>query len=422
MKNNKRLELSPSEFGLPDKRKYPLDNVKHICSAIKFFNYVDEEDEAELARNVKRKAKEFNVVIRCGKGNRLSKYINKEYVNELVGMSDMLGVINGTLKQHIHQNNHIISSANDYPYTKKIHKDELDAIWYSLSTIGSLDESSVKIPVYIIAYDYKSVFATTLKAATHSHYNHIAISLSPNLENAYTFARSINGSKSSKGFTKEPLSQMIEEHGDFFIKVNAVYVSKRSYDMISTMIKKYNRHKKDTSYNYSNLMRAAFGIKVDNDDLDNSSMNCSIFVDYILKNAGVDITDNPNSNLVDPGQLADADVGNDNVITVYYGNAKGYDRKKISKMKFVGESVVLEGKVKLPRKCKKCGSSNIGVFIKGVPVFLCKDCGEYNGDVPFNEEFEVDDDNDPFFDNIEKQFEDLEFEPIPTDVFHERKG
>ena len=375
----KRSEIPTNEFGVPSKRKFPLTDAKHVKSAIKFFNYVDEEDEAELARNIKRKAKEFGVVIRCGKQNRLSKYINKEYVNEFMAAGSigncMYAVSNGNIKQHIAQGDHIVSATDSYPYTKKEKRKKKDPVDGRISVyMGdgeklTVNESVEKVPIYIIAYDYSSVFAVALKATTHSHYNHIAIALSPDLEHAYTFARSIKGDHSAKGFAEEPLSSMIKEHGNFYIKVNAVYIPKSAYDKIKSMINDYKKHRDDTRYNYGNLVRGALGIKVDNDDLDSDNMNCSIFVDYMLKNAGVDITDNPNSNLVFPEHLANADMDHDNVVTVYYGNAKGYNKKKVSKMKFLGESI----------------------------------------------------DDDTFFDNLEKQFEDLDMEPIPTDIFNERK-
>lgn len=421
----KRSEIPAKEFGVPSKRKFPLTDAKHVKSAIKFFNYVDEEDEAELARNIKRKAKEFGVVIRCGKQNRLSKYINKEYVNEFMAVSaignNMYAVNNGNIKQHIAQGDHIVSATDSYPYTKKEKRKKKDPVDGRISVyMGdgeklSVNESAERVPIYIIAYDYSSVFALALKATTHSHYNHIAIALSPDLEHAYTFARSAKGDHNVKGFTEEPLSQMIKEHGNFYIKINAVYIPKDAYNKIRSMINDYKKHKDDTTYNYGNLVRGALGIKVDNDDLDSDNMNCSIFVDYMLKNVGVDITDNPNSNLVFPEHLANADIDHDNVVTVYYGNAKGYNKKKVSKMKFLGEDAIEE--VKTPKKCSKCGSSNIGVFIKGEPVYICKDCGAYNGTVPFKESI----DDDTFFDNLEKQFEDLDMEPIPTDIFNERK-
>ena len=79
-----RSKLPESEFGVPGKRKFPLDTPERVKSAVRFFNYVEPEDEAELAKRIKEKAKKFGVAIRCGKKNRLSKYITKEYVNEFM--------------------------------------------------------------------------------------------------------------------------------------------------------------------------------------------------------------------------------------------------------------------------------------------------------------------------------------------------
>ena len=35
------------------------------------------------------------------------------------------------------------------------------------------------------------------------------------------------------------------------------------------------------------------------------------------------------------------------------------------------------------KTCPKCGSDNVGIFLKGEPVYICKDCGAYVADVPF---------------------------------------
>lgn len=70
-----RSELDDSEFGLPEKRKYPLDTEKHVRSAIKFFNYVDPEDEEELAENIIKAIKKFNIKdISITDKNRFYKY------------------------------------------------------------------------------------------------------------------------------------------------------------------------------------------------------------------------------------------------------------------------------------------------------------------------------------------------------------
>lgn len=73
-----RKDIPNKEFGLPKKRKYPLHDEKHVLSAVKFFNYVDDKDEVELAENIKKAMKKFGITdISIGKDNRLSKYISE---------------------------------------------------------------------------------------------------------------------------------------------------------------------------------------------------------------------------------------------------------------------------------------------------------------------------------------------------------
>ena len=69
-----KAKLKDSDFGLPDKRKYPLDTPGRVRSAVKFFNYVSKEDEAELAKNIIKAIKKFDINISVGEKNRLSKY------------------------------------------------------------------------------------------------------------------------------------------------------------------------------------------------------------------------------------------------------------------------------------------------------------------------------------------------------------
>ena len=71
----KRSELPDDAFGVPSKRKFPLDTEAHVRSAIKFFNYVEPEDEEELARRIKAAMKKFNIDdVHVSDKNRFSKY------------------------------------------------------------------------------------------------------------------------------------------------------------------------------------------------------------------------------------------------------------------------------------------------------------------------------------------------------------
>lgn len=79
MSTAERNKLKDSDFGLPEQRKYPLDSKEHVKSAIKFFNYVDEADEKELAKNLNIAIKEYfkpGEYPKVGIKNRFSKYYN----------------------------------------------------------------------------------------------------------------------------------------------------------------------------------------------------------------------------------------------------------------------------------------------------------------------------------------------------------
>ena len=60
---------------MPDLKKYPMPDAKHVKSAIKFFNYVDAEHEEQLANAIKKNIKKFGIDhVNVGKKNRFSKY------------------------------------------------------------------------------------------------------------------------------------------------------------------------------------------------------------------------------------------------------------------------------------------------------------------------------------------------------------
>lgn len=89
-----RKVIPDKEYGLPKKRKYPMPDKKHVRAAIRFFNYVDKEDEAELARNINKMAKKYGMIdeIKVGSDNRFSKYWKGE-VTESIGLPKAVEVL-----------------------------------------------------------------------------------------------------------------------------------------------------------------------------------------------------------------------------------------------------------------------------------------------------------------------------------------
>ena len=72
--SEQRAKLKDSDYGIPSKKKYPMPDESHVRSAIQMFNHVSSEDEAELAKNIKKKIKRYGMSVDVGKENRFSKY------------------------------------------------------------------------------------------------------------------------------------------------------------------------------------------------------------------------------------------------------------------------------------------------------------------------------------------------------------
>ena len=76
-----------TDYGLPKKKKYPMPDEAHVLQAIRMFNHCDPKDEAELARNIKKYMKKYNMKdVKVGKNNRFSKYYHTKAINEEVKM------------------------------------------------------------------------------------------------------------------------------------------------------------------------------------------------------------------------------------------------------------------------------------------------------------------------------------------------
>lgn len=69
----------PENYGLPDEKKYPMPDKKHVLLAIKFFNSTeDPEKQKILAANLNNRIKDFNMEseVNVGDKNNFRKYWN----------------------------------------------------------------------------------------------------------------------------------------------------------------------------------------------------------------------------------------------------------------------------------------------------------------------------------------------------------
>lgn len=138
-----RKEIPDREYGLPKKRKYPMPDKKHVRAAIRFFNYVDKEDEAELARNINKMAKKYDMVdeIKVGSDNRFSKYWKGEVTEASSMRSSGAGAVPFDVAKTIED---IIS--NDRMFISQSIWDNLDNIvYYDTEEVGNSTVGSVVV-------------------------------------------------------------------------------------------------------------------------------------------------------------------------------------------------------------------------------------------------------------------------------------
>lgn len=70
-----RQRLLPSDFAIPEKRKYPIHDEYHVRAAVRMFNNCDPADEEELAAAIIKRMKKFGITdIKVSASNRFRKY------------------------------------------------------------------------------------------------------------------------------------------------------------------------------------------------------------------------------------------------------------------------------------------------------------------------------------------------------------
>lgn len=84
-----RNNLKDSDFGLPESRSFPLNDESHIRSAIRFFKFAKKSEKRELAKNINKKLKQFDMKVKVSKSNPFYSYVDRtalleSYDNEYI--------------------------------------------------------------------------------------------------------------------------------------------------------------------------------------------------------------------------------------------------------------------------------------------------------------------------------------------------
>ena len=87
LSSEERDKLDDEDFGIPELRKYPLNDKKHVEQAIKMFNHVDRKYEELLADNILTAMEKYKISTdSIGKSNKLRKYLDDEDISITEGL------------------------------------------------------------------------------------------------------------------------------------------------------------------------------------------------------------------------------------------------------------------------------------------------------------------------------------------------
>ena len=90
MKSATRNKLSDDQFGLPEDRKYPLNDAKHVRLAVKMFGHCEEGKRKKLAGNILKAAEKHGVSIKVGKNNPMAEYVPETMVEAAASSNNKL--------------------------------------------------------------------------------------------------------------------------------------------------------------------------------------------------------------------------------------------------------------------------------------------------------------------------------------------
>lgn len=186
-------------------------------------------------------------------------------------------------------------------------------------------ENSPYKPVFIVFVQGQHVWSKVISMWTDSKWSHAALCMYPSLSKMYTFNYKPGG---DNGFATEHISLYQKNNPKIRIGVNAVLIKKDQWQAVRKNLNWYVSHKKETRYEFANLLRIAFG-KIQKAGA-NVKMVCSQFVYTILQISNIDIgvtTDRPD-NLVSPKDLSVSDK----IYSIYEGACGEYNQSRATRV------------------------------------------------------------------------------------------
>lgn len=260
-------------YGLPEDKKYPMDDPKHVLLAIKFFNYVDEDKEELLASRINSRIAEFKIHnINVGEKNRFAKYytpVEEEVVVDWAPNVPYMTVANEGADPSVQ----LLDDGFAYAPIK------LDRDLYEKY------KGTDYYPLYIILMKNISPLGSIIRAYTKEEYSHSAISFDASMDDVYTFGNSVIkkplGKQKSFGAAHESFrknSFKFSYSGKTEYSLYVMFFKKDEIDRIKKKVDEIFLHHDEYKYNVEGLISYIFN----RPKTDPKKLFCSQFVALVI--------------------------------------------------------------------------------------------------------------------------------------------
>lgn len=259
---------NPIFYGLPHTKQYPMPDEKHVRSAIRFFNYVGPEDEEELAANINKMIKKFNINdLNVGPTNRFLKYFDKS--NESV----------------------MTNTAPIIPYGKRLTKPGMESSGppdTSNNGKSELKFENVKLaegmklhPVFFTLTYHEAGFGKFIKFMTRAPYSHCVLFFDSSLQRGYSFAGREGHKMIPYGFTQESMQRWAQKNPNARYALYCMYLDDEDWNAVRNKVKSFYDRRTDFRYDAIGCAKTFLGIRSAND----TRYFCSGFVAMCLSEA-----------------------------------------------------------------------------------------------------------------------------------------
>lgn len=297
-----------TDFGLPDIKKYPMPDAEHVMLAIKFFNYVNEDREKELADAINAKITEFGITdINIGENNRFGKYYKPAEDSVMTGWAPNVPYSGIVAKE---------SAMPEFVYEPIKFNDRL---WQSY-------QGKRYYPLYIGLMKNISPLGTVIRSFTKENWSHSFISFDPSMGECFTFGNKVikKGIINTRGFgagieSFNPKANHFSYPPSTEYALHVMFFEESQIKAVKNTVDNIFAHREKYRYNVGGLINYIFN----NPKTDPENLFCSQFVALVINSGKQGILDRDPS-LYSPGSLADLR----GVFYVCNGTIKTYDKLK----------------------------------------------------------------------------------------------